>query len=617
MALLEQLQKVIEENFHDEQLGVEELASKLNMSRSQLHRKLKQATGQSANQFIREYRLERAMELLKKGDVNVSEVAFQVGFGSASYFTTCFTDHYGYPPGEVKHRMATSTITPTTEIKAKGGISKSVIIITLVLITGIVGAFIYYNKSLDVNVRGVSLDNSIAILPFKNLNADEENMYFSEGVTEAINRHLSQMKDIRLISLTSTGRYRESDKSAFEIGDELSVSHLLEGSIQRSENKVRIEVRLVDAYSEQQVWAKNYDRELKDIFDTQTDIAEQVTLALKSTLTPQEKQLLSYKATSNVEAYDLYLKGVFAYRTYTRTGIHQAIDFFKQAVDLDPNYALAYNGLGATYILQSTVFGAEINHIEAMEQALPLFEKALELEPDMLEPHFWIGMCYLFKDWNFEAAEREYKMGMVNNDRDALYIYSDFLNFTRRHEEALAVHEKMAELDPYFPNNLMVLSLFYLGRYEEAYEVGKYRVSMFNNYTSLDSYGFLLLNTGKYEEAIKMFKRVIDIEGVRYPRMLGWTGAAYAHLGQPEMSQQIIDELKEQRKTSNAGSNAFFLAIVYAALGDKTTAIEWLQESYKLREMELPWLISEPQLYPLHDEPAFQELVKKIGFPEY
>jgi len=163
----------------------------------------------------------------------------------------------------------------------------------------------------------------------------------------------------------------------------------------------------------------------------------------------------------------------------------------------------------------------------------------------------------------------------------------------------------------------MVLSLYYTGRYEEAENFSQSRLKMFKNYFTLDSYGFFLLNTGKYTEAITIFQRVFQIEGIRYPRILGWMGAAYAHAGKREKALEIIEELKAKIPENDAGALRFFIAVIYAALGDKPTALQWLQAAVEEHEMEIPWLISEPQFYPLHEEAEFQQLVETVGFPAY
>jgi TolB-like protein/AraC-like DNA-binding protein len=621
-ALLRKLVQEVEANLRNEQFSVENLADKMAMSRSHLHRKLKAATGKSVNQFIREHRLHRALEFLKTKDKSVSEIADEVGFGSASYFTTCFTEYYGYPPGEAKRKLNESrqadSIAEFKEVKKPSdGINKiaagGLVVLALVI------SFLLYqllaSGSDSKDATTISNARSIAVLPFKNLNMDEENKYFSEGVVEAINRHLFRIGDLRVISLTSTDRYRESHKSAQEIGGELNVSNLLEGSIQRHENTVRIEVRLIDASTEVQVWSENYDRELKDIFKTQSEIAEKVALALKAKLSPEEKAVLSQKITDNAEAYDLYLKGNYEFRTYTRNGNHRAIEYFKQAVALDSNYALAYSGLATSYIAKASIFGAELTGKQAMALAKPFLDKALALDPDLIEAHLWNGFYLLYNNWDFKGAEQEYKKSSATNNPDALAVYADFLNFTRRHEEALAICKKLQQSNPYYPNSRMILSLYYLGRYDEAAESAESRMRLFHNYTTLDSYGFLMLNTGRYQEAIQLFQRGVNLEGVRYPRMLGWMGAAYAHAGQKQKALELLEELKTKRAHTDAGSLSFFIAVIHAALGDKAAALRSLQDAFNKREMEMPWLKSEPQFFPLQDDPAFQSLLKKVGFP--
>ena len=290
---LEKLKKEVDDNLTNDQFSVEELARNIGMSRSQLHRKLSTATGQSVSQFIREYRLQRGMELLKEGELSAAQVADQIGFGSATYFNKCFNEYYGFPPGEVKNRMTESPEDPKvlepTGIPAKPFRKKTLYLRLLagVLLCLLIGA-IYLNSRNRSQVANRD-DKSIAILPFKNLSEDQRTEYFSEGVIEAIRTGLAQVAELRVISRTSVEQYRESAKPAREIARELGVAALLEGSIQRDNNKVRIDVRLVDGITEGQIWAKSYDRELQDVFAIQSEIAQSVANELNAKLSAGRK----------------------------------------------------------------------------------------------------------------------------------------------------------------------------------------------------------------------------------------------------------------------------------------------------------------------------------------
>lgn len=616
--LVRKILEEVEANLRNEQFGVETLAESLGMSRSQLHRKLKQHTGKSANQYIREYRLTRAMHLLQTEEMSVSEVADAVGFGSPSYFSACFAEHFGYPPVEVKKRageVQEINAALDTPEKPEGKVRMSRLAFAGIVLLALALLLVIYVRLFRDGDVAANPEKSIAVIPFRNLNDDAANAYFSEGVVEAINRNLSGISDLRVVSLLSTDQYRESSKSAAEIARELSVSNLLEGSIQRFGNTVRIEVRLIDAATEGQIWAENFDRELKDIFKTQSEIAERVATTLKATLSPPAISGLNRQGTIDPAAYDLYLKGLYEYRTYTTRGHQKALEYFREAIGLDSAFALAYSGMAACYTLKASIFGAELDALEAMAKARPLLDKALSLDPELPEAHTWKGFYLLYNDWDFAGAEAEYKKAITTGNPDALGLYADLLNFVGRHEEALAMARKLNETDPFYPGSRLVLTLYYNGMVDEALEEAQTRMKLLNNYLSLDLYGFLLLNTGNYEEAISIFDRYMDRVGMRYPRMLGWMGAAYARAGKTEEARKIIEELTERRQHTKAGSLAFFTAVVYAALGDTDAALHWLKEAYNGHEMEMPWLTSEPQFRPLHNKPEFRELVAGMKFP--
>jgi TolB-like protein/AraC-like DNA-binding protein len=619
--LVERLAKAVDENLTNDQFGVEELAHYIGMSRSQLHRKLASATGQSVSQFIREHRLKHGMVLLREGKLTAAEVADRIGFGSATYFNKCFNEFYGFPPGEVKNKVLenvvvsidppVSNVAPTRLENPKSRrISPSIAYATMAILAITLALTYFYRKPGPSDQP----DKSIAILPFKNLSEDPSNEYFSEGVIEGIRTGLSQIKDLRVIARTSVEQYRTTSKSAREIASELGVSTLLEGSIQRNNNNVRIEVRLIDGASEAQVWAERYDRELADVFVIQNEIAQNVAQELHAKLSPEEKSKLSKSETDNPKAYDLYLKGVYEYRTYTNQGLHNAIGLLTQAIEIDPNYARAYAFLANSYISLASIFGAELSALEAFKKGRPLLDKALALDPDLDEARMLMGFYRLYNDFDLEGAEAEYKLAITKDHPDALALYIDYLHFRLRHKEALQLAERLEEKYPYYPNSRMVLSLIYNNRFNEALAFSEARLKIFNNYYTYDAYGFLLLNIKRYQEAIVYFNKAIALEGIRYPRMLGWMGAAYAKSGEKKEALKIIDELKARLAKNDKGSIAFFIAVIYSALNEKEAALQWLQAAYQSHDMEMPWLMSEPQFYNLHEEPKFKELAKQMGF---
>lgn len=617
---LDRLRKEVDTNLTNDQYGVEELARNIGMSRSQLHRKLISTTGQSVSQFIREHRLQRGMELLKVGDLTATEVADRVGFGSATYFNKCFNEYFGFPPGEVKHKQHDPQPSP---VKSNGGLNgqskkaaktKSFLWPALIGSVVLVAATFYFTRSYWL---GSDPENkSIAILPFKNLSADQRNEYFSEGVIEAIRTNLSQIGELRVISRTSMEQYRESTKPARDIASELGVAALLEGSVQRDNNEIRIEVRLVDGTTEEQIWSKRYDRTLQDVFAIQSEIAEEVAEELNATLSPEEKSKLLETDTKNSEAYDLYLKGLYEYRTYTNRGVHSSIEYLHKAIALDSNYARAYAALANSYIGLATIFAAEMNALEALEKGKPFIDKALALVPDLCEAQMTLGFYLLYHDWDFAGAEAAYKKSIRSDYPDALAVYIDYLNFVSRHSEALEMAERLNTNDPYYPNSRMILSYVYNDQLDQALQFSNTRLTMFNNYSSLDSHGFLMLTLKRYDEAIASFSKAIAIEGIRYPRMLGWMGAAYAKSGNRNKSLEIVNELKGRWSDKEGGSIAFFIAAVYSAMEEKDEALRWLKIAFDTHEMEMPWLLTEPQFYNLHNDPAFKQMAVAMGFPQ-
>jgi tetratricopeptide (TPR) repeat protein len=355
---------------------------------------------------------------------------------------------------------------------------------------------------------------------------------------------------------------------------------------------------------------------LKDVFAIQSEIAQEIGNELNATLSLDEQTKILNKETESAEAYDLFLKGIYEYRTYTNRGIHRSIEYLNKAIALDSNYARAYAVLANSYSGLAAIFGAEMNALEALEKGRPFFEKALALDPNLGEALMIKGFYLLYHDWDFKGAEDAYKLAIRTDNPDALALYIDYLNFVGRHAEAIEWAEHLNIIDPYYPNTRIILCYVYNDRLEDALSLSESRLKLYKNYFTFDSHGFLLLSMKRFKEAVPYFSKAMALEGIRYPRMLGWMGAAYTKSGDRKTSFEIIDELKIRWANKENGSIAFFIAVIYSAMDDKDNALSWLQVAFDTHEMEMPWLMTEPQFYNLHDEPAFQRIAQSIGFPQ-
>lgn len=356
---IEEAESLILEHISNEQFGVSEMADLMNMSRSNLLRKIKKQTQGSASQFIREVRLQKGMQLLEETELTVSEIAYQVGFSNNSYFIKCFRDYYGYSPGEsrkrideqVELRQEDSQNTEAIEVTKKEFFQKYraqiILVVTTVLV---IAAFFFFQKeTLNSDKEDVYRSKSIAVLPFKNMSNDSNNLYFVNGLMESTLNNLQKIEDLRVISRTSVEKYRDTDKTISEIAKELNVNYLIEGSGQRIDNHVLLNIQLIDASNDTPIWAEQYNHKTENIFSIQNEVAKKITEAIKATVTPAELEQIDKKPTENLLAYDYYLKGLESLQEGTKEGLEAAIILFEKAIDQDPEFALAYSEIAISY----------------------------------------------------------------------------------------------------------------------------------------------------------------------------------------------------------------------------------------------------------------------------
>ena len=344
---IEEAEAVVLENISNEQFGVSELADLMHMSRSSLLRKIKKQTQHSASRFIREVRLKKAMEMLAQTELTISEISYQVGFGTTSYFIKCFKELYGYPPGEVRKGI---TNEPENDVSVSFMKQYRLPVIIAMTLIVVIGAIIFFNTSFSNSKKSeIDIKKSIAVLPFKNMSSDSTNLYFVNGLMESTLNNLQKIKDLRVISRTSVEKYRNTKKTIAEIAKELNVSYLVEGSGQRIDNQVLLNIHLIEASDDTPIWAEQYKYKVLDIFTLQNAVAKKIADAIQATVTPAELQQIDKKPTENLLAYDYYLKALEPYQTETKEGLEKSIPLFKKAITEDPKFALAYSKLAVSY----------------------------------------------------------------------------------------------------------------------------------------------------------------------------------------------------------------------------------------------------------------------------
>jgi TolB-like protein/AraC-like DNA-binding protein/Tfp pilus assembly protein PilF len=401
---IDEVRAIVMSNIADEKFGVRELASTLGLSSSQTLRKVKAATGKSVNQYIRELRLEKAAKLIKKTDLTIAEISYQVGFGSPSYFHKAFVNYYGIAPGEYKTKSTSLSelAAKKAEHKPQPRFSKRTIFYAVSILMILVIGYVLINNSTS---------NSIAVLPFKDFSPDD-NQWFSDGVSDNILHSLSQMKDLTVISFTSSSTFRDSDKTISEIAKELGVSYILEGSVTLVEDKIKIIAQLIDS-NDEHVWSKEYNENFDNVIAIQNNVAQQVMKQLEITLSPQEEVTLEKYPTENMEAYNLHLKGRLINGSRKLEDLKLNIELNKQAIALDSTFDEAYAEIAFSYQLLSFYHAFTIDQFEARDKTAYYANKALQIDSNNYKALVVKGGLLCYVDWD-KAREYSQKAISIN-----------------------------------------------------------------------------------------------------------------------------------------------------------------------------------------------------------
>src|SRR6266571_2594914 len=454
---------------------------------------------------------------------------------------------------------------------------------------------------------------SIAVLPFDNLSRDPDNAYFAEGVQDEILARLAKIADLKVISRTSTQKYKSAPDNLREIAKQLDVVNILEGSVQKAADQVRVTVQLINATNDAHLWAETYDRKLTDIFTVESEIAKTIADTLRAKLTGSEERMMSKKPTANPEAYEFYLKGRFFWNKRTGVDLRKAIDYFNQAVAKDPSYALAYAGLADAYVLLSG-FGAA-SPKDSLPQAKAAAEKALELDNSLGEAHASLAQALFAYDFNIAGANREFRRAIELNPNYATahHWYGESgLAPLGQFEDAIAELKRALELDPLsvIINADVGTVLTSARRYDEAIEQLRKTLEMDPSfYYAHYNLGEALEMKGLTENAVAEYQRAIALNDDPVPQAL--LGHLYAKMGRKNEARQILQQLHESSKQHYV--SPYLFAMIHIGLGDKDQAIDFLEKTYEDRDgYSIAFVKVDPFLDPLRSDPRFEALVQKV-----
>jgi len=471
-------------------------------------------------------------------------------------------------------------------------------------------------SSADDSVSAAKPQPSIAVLPFINMSADPEQEYFCDGMSEEIINKLSQIEDLRVIARTSSFYFKGEKVDITDIGKKLAVEWVLEGSVRKAGNRVRVTAQLVKVSDQTHIFSNNYDRDLEDIFAIQDEISLAIVEALKVKLLKTEKAAIVKRHTEDLEAYNLYLKGNYYWQMMTPEGFDKAIECFEQALQKDPHYVLAYTGLSSVYWL-SSYFG-NVPPNEAYPRAKEYAKKALDIDNTLAEAHASLGFINMNYDWNWKAAEREFKQALQLDPNSALthLQYSTLLILTERHEEAIAEAKRAQELDPlssYINTWGVGLAFFNAYQYDRAIEELRMTLTINPNYFLAHWFiGAAYLGKSMFEEAVAEYEKAVDLSGGT-PIVMTHLAILYYESGKKDKAEKLFDSLKQRQRNEYIPPMCFYL--INKVRGDHDQAFEWVKRACEEHDSFLPWLIVTPTIETgrIPDEPRYRALLKKAG----
>ena len=536
---------------------------------------------------------------------------------------------------EAKAKKPTAVVETVAEEDSKGPVSKVgggrprlhlflvlavLVLAAAALVFNVAGArtrlFALFRSTKNASVAVASAPKplpSIAVLPLQNLSNNSDEDYFADGMTDELTTDLAQFGSLRVISRTSAMHYKGASKTAPEIGRELGVDTLIEGTVQRVGDRVRIRVQLIDSASDRHLWARSYDHDLKDVLVLQSSAARDIAEEVEGKVVPPPANARPLNVHPvEPEAYEAYLKGRYFWNKRTDDGLKKSIDYYEQAISQDPKFAAAYAGLADSYsILGSDVLPAPVASAKAHLAA----NKALELDPTIAEGHAELGLVEFYYDWDWTRSEQEFRRAIELNPNYATahHWYSHYLSAMGRFPEAMEEAKKAQQIDPLSLSINTTLMGRYrdLGQYSEAIDASRRTLEMDRNFVPAHiSLGSVYEGQSMWPEAIREYQKAVELSN-NSPPALASLGHAYGVSGNLNGARKVLASLQQISKRRYV--SAFDMAVVFAGIGDSENTFQWLEKAYAGRESQMAFLSVTRRLDSVRSDPRFAELLHRMG----
>jgi len=476
-------------------------------------------------------------------------------------------------------------------------------------------AFRYLKRSSLATAPSGQL-TSLVVLPFENLSADKDQAYFADGMTDELIAHLAKIRSLRVISRTSSMEYKGAHKTLSQIARDLKVDSVVEGTVLRSGDRVRITAELVQVATDRHLWAETYESQLGDILTLQSHVASAIVNEIRVKLTPEDQVRLANTRQVSTQSYENYLKGRYYWNKRSQEGLTKAIDYFQLAIEQDPNYALAYAGLADCYSIIGSVIVGTVPALEVAPKARAAALKSLELDNTLAEAQTSLATVRFNYDWDWNAAASGFRRAVELNpsyatayQRNSLYLMS-----MGRTSESIAEMNRAHDLDPLsISMNFSLGSRLYLAReYDQAIEQLRNTIDMDPDFVLPHLVlGQAYEQKKMYDQAITELRRAVDISQ-NSPPPVAALARAYAVSGRTTEARKLLDQLMEQSKRRYV--SPFYMAIVYAGLGENDQALDWIEKAYKDRSNAIVFAKVDPQLDTLRSTPRFQSLLHRLAF---